>query len=94
MSDECEPARAGAGAVQGRFLHVGATELRGGSGRHQHVQLVRAQSKRSDAGVDPEKPGAPNEGVDVVLTCIYPRLKDPAMLRRYREEPWAVPPRA
>lgn len=32
-------------------------------------------------------------GAHVVQTHIYPLLKDPAALRRYREEPWAVPPR-
>jgi hypothetical protein len=36
--------------------------------------------------------GQSGAGTDAVQTYIYPLLKDPAALRRYRDEPWAVPP--
>jgi hypothetical protein len=36
----------------------------------------------------------PEAGTAAVQTYVYPLLKDPAAIRRYRQEPWPVPPRA
>jgi hypothetical protein len=40
----------------------------------------------------PDTNGQSGAGTDAVQTCIYPLLNSPAAIRRYREQPWPIPP--
>ena len=58
-----------------------------------YAHIRNAKMPGSAPGNPEVNPGG-GAGVDAVLTHIYPLLKDPAAIRRYREQPWAVPPKA
>ena len=51
---------------------------------YSHLRNARMPHLLSDA------PAGDSSGSDAVQTCIYPLLRDPAAIRRYREQPWAV----
>lgn len=38
--------------------------------------------------------GQSGTGTDAVQSYLYPLLKDPSAIRRYRDQPWPIPPRA
>jgi hypothetical protein len=55
---------------------------------YSHLRNARLPHRGADTN------GQSGAGMDAVQTYIYPLLKDPAAIRRYREQPWALPPRA
>jgi hypothetical protein len=52
---------------------------------YSHLRNAQMPYRGSDTN------GQTGAGTDAVQTYIYPLLKDAAAIRRYREQPWAVP---